>query len=39
MLDVSGVSGAAPIWHDIMAALHHDGVSVERRRHPVSRRS
>jgi len=29
MLDVSGVSGAAPIWHDIMAALHHDGVSVQ----------
>src|SRR6185437_6709181 len=22
MRDVSGVSGAAPIWHDIMAALH-----------------
>ena len=29
MLDVSGVSGAAPIWHDIMAALHRDVVSVE----------
>ena len=29
MRDVSGVSGAAPIWHDIMAALHHGLVSVE----------
>lgn len=29
MRDVSGVSGAAPIWHDIMAALHHGSVSVE----------
>ena len=29
MRDVSGVSGAAPIWHDIMAALHRGGISVE----------
>jgi penicillin-binding protein 1C len=29
MRDVSGVSGAAPIWHDIMAALHRGRVSVE----------
>lgn len=29
MRDVSGVSGAAPIWHDIMAALNHGLVSVE----------
>ena len=29
MRDVSGVSGAAPIWHDIMAALHGGLVSVE----------
>jgi len=29
MRDVSGISGAAPIWHDIMAALHHGGSSVE----------
>jgi penicillin-binding protein 1C len=29
MRDVSGVSGAAPIWHDIMAALHRGVVSVE----------
>ncbi|HEV2443206.1 MAG TPA: penicillin-binding protein 1C [Steroidobacteraceae bacterium] len=29
MRDVSGVSGAAPIWHDIMAALHRGLASVE----------
>jgi penicillin-binding protein 1C len=29
MRDVSGVSGAAPIWHDIMVALHRGVVSVE----------
>lgn len=29
MRDVSGVSGAAPIWHDIMAALQRGLVSVE----------
>jgi penicillin-binding protein 1C len=29
MRDVSGVSGAAPIWHDIMAALHDGLASVE----------
>jgi len=29
MRDVSGVSGAAPIWHDIMAALHRGNISVE----------
>lgn len=29
MRDVSGVSGAAPIWHDIMAGLHMGLVSVE----------
>lgn len=29
MRDVSGVSGAAPIWHDIMAALHSGVASVE----------
>jgi penicillin-binding protein 1C len=29
MRDVSGVSGAAPIWHDIMAALHRGLVSGE----------
>ena len=29
MRDVSGVSGAAPIWHDIMAALHRGAVSME----------
>ena len=29
MRDVSGVSGAAPIWHDVMAALHRGLVSVE----------
>jgi penicillin-binding protein 1C len=29
MRDVSGVSGAAPIWHDIMAALHRGVASVE----------
>lgn len=29
MRDVSGVSGAAPIWHDIMAALHRGLTSVE----------
>lgn len=29
MRDVSGVSGAAPIWHDIMAELHRGLVSVE----------
>lgn len=29
MRDVSGVSGAAPIWHDVMAALHRGVSSVE----------
>ena len=29
MRDVSGVSGAAPIWHDIMATLHRGLSSVE----------
>ncbi|MHB8812201.1 MAG: penicillin-binding protein 1C [Steroidobacteraceae bacterium] len=29
MRDVSGVSGAAPIWHDIMAGLHRGLASVE----------
>jgi penicillin-binding protein 1C len=29
MHDVSGVSGAAPIWHDLMAALHPGLVSAE----------
>ena len=29
MRDVSGVSGAAPIWHDIMAALNRGLISVE----------
>jgi penicillin-binding protein 1C len=29
MRDVSGVSGAAPIWHDIMTALQSGLVSVE----------
>lgn len=29
MRDVSGVSGAAPIWHDIMVELHGDLRSVE----------
>lgn len=29
MRDVSGVSGAAPIWHDIMAELHRGRISVE----------
>ncbi|HEX5462581.1 MAG TPA: penicillin-binding protein 1C [Steroidobacteraceae bacterium] len=29
MRDVSGVSGAAPIWHDIMAVLHRGAVSTE----------
>ena len=29
MRDVSGVSGAAPIWHDIMAELHRGLASVE----------
>ncbi|MDE2448406.1 MAG: penicillin-binding protein 1C [Gammaproteobacteria bacterium] len=29
MRDVSGVSGAAPIWHDIMAELQRGVVSVE----------
>ena len=29
MRDVSGVSGAAPIWHDIMAELQRDLVSTE----------
>jgi penicillin-binding protein 1C len=29
MRDVSGVAGAAPIWHDIMAGLHRGLVSVE----------
>lgn len=29
MRDVSGVSGAAPIWHDIMTALHRGVVSEE----------
>ena len=29
MRDVSGVSGAAPIWHDIMATLHGGLTSVE----------
>src|SRR5579872_6431598 len=29
MRDVSGVSGAAPIWHDIIVALHRGLVSVE----------
>jgi penicillin-binding protein 1C len=29
MRDVSGVSGAAPIWHDIMAALQRGLISVE----------
>ena len=29
MRDVSGVSGAAPIWHDIMVALNRGLVSVE----------
>jgi penicillin-binding protein 1C len=29
MRDVSGVSGAAPIWHDIMAELHRGLVSTE----------
>ena len=29
MRDVSGVAGAAPIWHDIMAALHRGLASAE----------
>lgn len=29
MRDVSGVSGAAPIWHDIMAELHRGLTSIE----------
>jgi penicillin-binding protein 1C len=29
MHDVSGVSGAAPIWHDIMLALHRARASTE----------
>lgn len=27
MRDVSGVSGAAPVWHDVMAFLHRDRAS------------
>jgi len=28
MHDVSGVTGAAPVWHDVMSALHEDTPSV-----------
>jgi penicillin-binding protein 1C len=28
MRDVSGVTGAAPVWAEVMAQLHHDGAGV-----------
>jgi penicillin-binding protein 1C len=31
MWDVSGVSGAAPVWNEIMRALHRDSVSMAPR--------
>lgn len=34
MHDVSGVSGAGPIWHDIMAWLHSDASSAQPARPP-----
>jgi penicillin-binding protein 1C len=30
MHDVSGVTGAAPVWHDLMAALQREGGSMQR---------
>src|SRR3546814_12855982 len=32
MRDVSGVSGAGPVWHDVMAYLHHSRSSVQAAR-------
>ena len=32
MWNVSGISGAAPAWADVMTALHHDRMSVQPQR-------
>jgi penicillin-binding protein 1C len=38
MWDVSGVTGAAPVWQDIVRYLHRNDTPVQKRYRPAARR-